>query len=60
LVGALFYAAVGAFRCKDCGKIHRSEFPPEDRRKMLLGSVGLIGGAIALLVAVLWLLTLLE
>jgi len=52
LVGALFYAAFGAFQCKKCGKIPGSEFPPEDRSKMRIGSLMLVGGAILLFAAV--------
>lgn len=55
LIGALFYAAFGSFVCKQCGKIKRSEFPPEIRRKMVLGSVAMVAGAILILAVVLWL-----
>ena len=50
LVGALFYAAFGAFQCKSCGKIARDEFPPEVRTKMTLMSLVLIAGAVAILI----------
>ncbi len=46
LVGALFYAAFGAFSCAKCGKIVRSEFPREDRTKMALGSMAIAASAI--------------
>jgi len=36
LVGALFYSAFGAFQCKECGELKRSEFSSEDRSKMLV------------------------
>lgn len=56
LVGALFYAAFGAFECRACGKIPRREFAPEARTKMALGTVafalaalGIGIGALALL-----------
>jgi hypothetical protein len=57
LVGALFYAAFGSFVCKQCGKIKRSEFPPEVRQKMMLGSLAMVGGAILILIVVLWLVS---
>jgi hypothetical protein len=45
-------SAFGSFHCKQCGQIPRSEFSPADRQKMLIGSLLLVVGAIALLVAV--------
>jgi len=48
LVGALFYAAFGAFQCKKCGKIPRSEFPPEVRNKMTMMSLVLVASAVAI------------
>ncbi len=60
IVGALFYAAFGSFECKSCGKLRKSEFSPEDRNKMLMGSVGLIVGGVVLLAGVIWLLVALE
>lgn len=56
LVGALFYAAFGAFQCKKCGKIPRSEFPGEDRSKMALGSVIMVVIAILIGIAVITLI----
>lgn len=56
LVGALFYAAFGSFRCNKCGSIPRSEFPSEARVRMALGSLGMIVAAIAIAVAALLLL----
>ncbi|MBN2191102.1 MAG: hypothetical protein JW728_07840 [Candidatus Aureabacteria bacterium] len=56
LVGALFYAAFGAFECKSCGKIARNEFPPEDRKKILLGSMLLVVSAIAVTIGLIALL----
>jgi hypothetical protein len=50
-LGALLFAAFGGFQCKHCGSIPRSEFPPETRQRMFLGSLGLIVGAVLLLVA---------
>ena len=52
LVGALFVAAFGSFGCKKCGKIPRSEFPPDIKQRMMLGSLGLIAGAVVLFVVV--------
>jgi hypothetical protein len=56
LVGALFYAAFGAFECKKCGKIARSEFAEEDRNKMLVGTLGLVAAAIVLAIVVIWII----
>jgi hypothetical protein len=60
LVGALLYSAFGSFECKKCGKIPSEEFPPEVRQQMVLGSIGLMVGAIVLLAAVIALLIWLE
>jgi predicted RNA-binding Zn-ribbon protein involved in translation (DUF1610 family) len=60
LVGALFYAAFGAFQCEKCGKIPRSEFSPEDQSKMTMGSVMMVVGAIAVLIVVLWLVSTID
>ena len=60
LVGALFYAAFGSFQCSKCGKIARSEFPPEDRSKMAVGSILMVVGAIALFVLVIVILVMLA
>jgi hypothetical protein len=59
-VGAMLYAAFGPLLCKDCGTVSRSEFPAEDRRRMLLGSIGLVLTVVVLLVALLVLLVLLS
>ncbi|CAN5577873.1 hypothetical protein BH09PLA1_BH09PLA1_14310 [soil metagenome] len=55
-IGALIYSAFGAFQCKQCGSIRRSEFPATVRRKMIFGSVvivalafGIVVGLVALL-----------
>lgn len=56
LVGALFYAAFAAFECKKCGKIDRSEFPPEVRNKMTSITLLLIIGAIALAIGIIWII----
>ncbi|MDQ7778462.1 MAG: hypothetical protein RDV41_01985 [Planctomycetota bacterium] len=59
LVGALLAAAFGGFECLKCGKVARSEFPPEVRSKMMMGSVILViiglvvlVGAIAIIIAI--------
>ena len=60
LVGALIFAAFGSFQCKKCGKIAKNEFSPEDRNKILVGSVALVGGAILVLIGALVLLALIN
>ncbi len=45
--------AFGAFGCKKCGKIPRAEFPPDVQNRMMLGSWGMVAGAIVLFVVVL-------
>jgi len=60
LVGALFYAAFGAFQCPKCGKIPRREFPSEVRGKMAMGSLLMILVAIALFVGVIALIVALD
>ena len=60
LVGALLYAAFGAFQCKKCGTIATREFPPEVRQRMVIGSFGLIATAIIVLVLVVCLLIYLK
>ena len=52
LVGALFYAAFGAFECKKCGKVPRREFSSNVQIKMAMGTLLLIGAAIALAIGV--------
>jgi predicted RNA-binding Zn-ribbon protein involved in translation (DUF1610 family) len=53
LVGALFVGAFGSFGCKKCGKIPRAEFPADVQNKMMLGSLGMVAGAVVLFVVVL-------
>jgi len=60
LVGMLIYAAFGAFQCKKCGKIPKKEFPAEDRKKMMVGSLVMIGVALLLLVGVVIVLVALQ
>jgi len=50
LIGSLLMAAFGAFECKKCGKIPQSEFPPEVRSKIMMGSVGMAVGAVVLVI----------
>ncbi len=57
LVGALFYAAFGSMQCKQCGKIPRSEFPPEVRTRLTLTTVAMIVGGVVLLVLCIGLLS---
>jgi hypothetical protein len=52
VVGAMIYAAFGSFSCKKCGKIARSEFPPEDQSKMTTNSVFMVIGAVVVFIAV--------
>jgi predicted RNA-binding Zn-ribbon protein involved in translation (DUF1610 family) len=59
-VGGLLASAFASFHCAKCGKISRSEFAPDVRSKMLWGSVGMIVGAIVLLIAVIALLVYLQ
>jgi DNA-directed RNA polymerase subunit RPC12/RpoP len=56
LVGMLIMAAFAGFHCPECGKVPRRDFPPEARTQMLLGSVGLIVGAIVVFILVIALL----
>jgi hypothetical protein len=56
LVGAMFYAAFGAFECKKCGKIARSEFPPKIQVQMALISLLLIIVAIVVAIGAIWLI----
>lgn len=60
LIGALFVAAFGSFRCQKCGKIPHAEFPAETQNRMRLGSLGLIGGGVLLLVVIVGLLVVLQ
>lgn len=52
LVALMLVAAFGPYRCAKCGKISKSEFPPEVRSKMMGGTIALIVGAIALFILV--------
>jgi len=56
--GVLIGAAVcPVFRCKSCGQIPRHEFPAGTRSRMAVESVLLLLGAIAIVVAAIWLIT---
>jgi hypothetical protein len=56
----LLFAAFSSFQCGQCGPIPRSEFPPEVRTEMTVGSVAIVGVAVLLFVGVLYLLTMLH
>lgn len=60
LAGAMIAGAFGNFGCKQCGTIKKSEFPPEVRRRMTIGSISLVGTAVVLIIGVLVLLTYLR
>ncbi len=60
LVAVLFAMAFGSFECPKCGKIKRSEFPDEVRRKMTMGSVGLVAGGFVIAVVALVLIVVLQ
>lgn len=44
-------------QCKQCGKIPRSEFPPEVRTRLTLTTVAMIVGGVVLLVLCIGLLS---
>jgi len=48
LVGSLLYGAFGSFECRQCGSIAEEEFPPEVRKQMMVGSICMVAGAVAL------------
>ena len=56
VVGALISSAFGSFECPSCGKIAKSEFPPEVRSKMMMGTLGLTVAGIAVAVTAIWLI----
>jgi predicted RNA-binding Zn-ribbon protein involved in translation (DUF1610 family) len=58
IVGNLFYAAFGAFQCVKCGKIAQHEFSSDTRKQLMIQSVLMVVGAIALIIFVLFLNTL--
>jgi endogenous inhibitor of DNA gyrase (YacG/DUF329 family) len=51
LIGLLLVAAFGPFDCKRCGSLDFGEFPASARVQMVLGSVVLLVGALALVAA---------
>jgi hypothetical protein len=59
-VGGLLYAAFGSFHCEKCGPVPRSEFPPEVRTRMALGSLAMVLIALVLLIGVIVLLVVLR
>ena len=48
LVGSLLYGALGLFECRQCGSIAEEEFPPEVRKQMMVGSIGMVAVAVTL------------
>lgn len=50
LVSALLHFAFGSFQCENCGKIPLGEFPAETRSQIVLSSVFLVLGAVAVVV----------
>lgn len=56
LVGMLIGMATAGFECASCGKIEKSEFPPDVRSQMGRGSVMMVVGALFVLAAVIGLL----
>ena len=60
VVGALLAAAFAPMTCRKCGDIPSHEFPPEDRSRMTMSTVGLAVGAVVVLVAVIVLVALLN
>ena len=55
-VGALIASAFAGFECPACGKIPKSEFPPEVRSKMRRGSCIMVLVAALILAAVIGIL----
>jgi hypothetical protein len=52
LVGFMIMRAfTGKYVCENCGPIEKSEFPPDLRRSIAMRKMGLVLGAIVLLVA---------
>lgn len=56
LIGMLLVFAFQSYQCPSCGKIKRSAFPFGTQVKMLIGTVLLLGGALALIILVLLLI----
>lgn len=50
LVGALVGMAFSGFECAKCGKIEKSEFPPDVRSQMARGSTMLVAGGVVVFV----------
>ncbi|MGV3605286.1 MAG: hypothetical protein ACO1RA_02690 [Planctomycetaceae bacterium] len=53
LVGALIASAFGPLKCKQCGTVSKSEFPPDVQSQMTRGTIGLIATAVLVLVVAL-------
>jgi len=61
LVGFMIMRAfTGKYVCETCGPLEKSEFPPDLRRSIAMRKVGLVVGAIVLLVAVVVLVVALD
>ena len=57
IVGALFYAAFGPFKCNKCGKIAHEEFPEDVRKKISKDTTLLALSAIVLAIVIIGALT---
>jgi uncharacterized membrane protein YidH (DUF202 family) len=60
IVGAMLAAAFAPMQCARCGEIPTHEFPPEDRNSMTMTTVGLVIGALVLLVVVIGIIVLVN
>ena len=58
--GTLLYGAFGPLNCSHCGKIAKSEFPPDVQRKLTLGSIGMVLIAAGLIAVVITLLVVFQ
>lgn len=56
LAGVLLMSAIGPFECAKCGQIKQNEFPEETRSKIKLANSLRVILAIALILAVFWLI----
>ena len=60
LVGYLLASAFAPMTCRNCGDIPSHEFSAEERSSMTMSTVGLVVGAIVLLVVVIGVLVLIN
>jgi hypothetical protein len=60
MVGMLLFSAFSGFSCRKCGKIPKSEFPPNVQAKMTAGTVIMAVVAVVLLVTCVVLLIVFE